>query len=142
MTQFDHAVLLGVRRSRGFVGDQVVDEQLDRIERLRAAAVQPEREDLADDPVAFRSGGAPRLVAQGQDAFSVVRIELRTRRGRLALLEVIASIRVVSPQGHLASRRLDLNAGPSFPNEGVTMRHLHQPSAHFRDQQLFAAVAD
>ena len=78
MTLFDHAAWRAVRRSLGFAGDQVVDQQLHRIERFRAAAVQPEREDLADDPVAFRSGGAPRLVAQGQDAFSVVLIEVRT----------------------------------------------------------------
>jgi len=48
MTQFDHAALLRVRRLLCFVGDQFVDQQLDRIERFRAAAVQPEREDLAD----------------------------------------------------------------------------------------------
>ena len=44
MTLFDHAALHEVRRSLGFAGDQVVDQQLDRIERFRAAAVQPERD--------------------------------------------------------------------------------------------------
>ena len=34
------------------VCNQVVNQQLNRIERLRAAAVQPEREDLADYPLA------------------------------------------------------------------------------------------
>lgn len=65
MTPFDHAALGEDRRSLGFVGDQAVNQQLDRVERFQAATVQPEREDLANDPVPFRSGGAPRLVAQG-----------------------------------------------------------------------------
>jgi hypothetical protein len=40
MTPFDHAAWRAVWRSLGVVGDQVVDQQLDRSERFRAAAVQ------------------------------------------------------------------------------------------------------
>jgi hypothetical protein len=68
------------------VCNQVVNQQLNRIECFWAAPVQLEREDSANDLVAFGPGGVPRLLAQGDDALGVVLVELWNRNGRLAHL--------------------------------------------------------